>query len=304
MKLLYAYTVPAYAAAGLTIPNSSQQTWDRVGASPFIQLQSSPQVIYTSGLVWLAVNTGYAYIRAQLFDAIRDMKDGDILTAGVRLMRGTAWPNSSTAAMQLAGTSLLSWLDLANAAGASLSMYLEVSIDPVKNKATTYIDGRKVAEVAIPPKANLSGVNISLIEYSGQSNVVYIADMYAAVFEPSDGTTRLNAWACDTLTQVKSELPANRTVVDQPIVIEYTPPVNETLAVGADIQAFNAQLYSELNVVISDGVTQNAGIVKDVLQEYATGTTTITTNSGRPTPSLTPANNVAKISLTLKATVK
>lgn len=305
MKLLYAYTIEAYAGSGFTIPNGFTQDLGRVGSTPFIQFQTASSSVYTAGGGWMAVNTGFALIRAQLFNALLNSKAGEIITVGHRLMRGgVSWPNNTASMMTLQSTSLVTWREFSTGAGAKSDVFLEVSIDTTLNKAITYLDGRKIAEVPITAKVNLGNVAVGISELSSQSTLVYIRDLYAAIFEPADGIIRLTSWACEDLVQTSSELPANRTVLDKPLVVEFTPPAKDTLIVGADVQANNPQLYSALNVEISDGVAKNSASVVDILQDYTTSSMAVTTNSGRPTASLKPANGAAKISLTLKATVK
>lgn len=304
MKLLYAYTAEAYAAAGLALPNNYVQTLDRVGGSPFLQFQTSGSTIYLSGGTWLAVNTGYAIIRAQMFDTLLNTKPGEIVTLGFRLLRSASWPSTANIMLSLQGAQLMTWREFSNGIGAKTDVFVEVSIDTTLNKATSYVDGRKAAEVPITSKVNLSNVTVGLLELSSSATLVHMSSMYAAVFEQADGISRLGSWACEDLVQTTSEIPTTRTVLDKPLVVEFTPPAKDTLMIAADVQATNPQLYSALNVEISDGATKSTANVVDILQEYINGSTNAAYNSGRPTATLKPANGTTKISLTLKATVK
>lgn len=303
MKLLYAYKALDYINAGLTLPRSITSTYERVGSSPFIQYQTSASNFYRSG-DYLAVVTSSGYLGVMLFDALLAAKVGEVITVGYRLMRTVTLPSSRSVMMAINGVTLMTWADLSDTPVNGTEVFVEVVLDPTLNRATSYVDGRKVSEAILPNKNSLGDAFLYLSMPSSVSVIAYMDDMYAAIFDAEDGIKRLNAWSCSTLTQLAGGESAAGVVYDKPKVIEYSAPVEGTLMVGADIQAENPQLYSALNVAITDGVTEGTATLNKILQRYATAMSGVTTNSGRPTATLRPAAGASKVSLTLKATVK
>jgi hypothetical protein len=316
MKLLFAYTGRGIAGAGTNLPNAVVNTWQPLGASPFLTYQIASNQLNSNGEV-LTFNQLYTDLQARSFDVLSRLVAGEVLTFGWQWYGTVQTPVSGPTLLgiKVNNPSVLSicpilWTDLTVSA-TDVYLYFECTIDPIARTISGYINGRLTRTLTIPDNVSFNDVNLKFWDRQtgGSSQTKQASRFYAAIFNKSEGDTHLSSWECEDLTEISSDLRAENgafiynTVTDSWKSVGFALPAKPLDAVAADLKALNPQSASKLYTELTDGTTTTA-LTIDPIGAIQLDTEFGNTTNGRQVPGISPSKQATKLTLRLKADVK
>lgn len=313
MKLLFAYTGRGVAGAGTNLPLTTVNAWVPLGASPFQFYQNASNQLNSNGEV-LTFNTLYTDLQARSFDVLSRLVAGEVLTFGWQYYGGVATPiaGPTLSGIKVNLPSVLSicpilWTDLTFSA-TDVTLFFEVTIDPIARTISGYINGRLTRTLSIPDNVLFTDVNLKFWDRQtgGTSAVRQASRFYAAIFNKSEGYTRLNSWECEDLVEISSDLRAENgafiynTVTESWKTVGFALPAKPLDAVAVDVKAISPQRASKLLTELRDGTTTSAYTI-DSIGGIQLDTEFGNTTNGRQIPGISPTKQATQLTLKLKA---
>ncbi len=315
MKALYAYTAKAYANAGFGITNTQLNTWQAVGATPFLQYQAASNGMTLAGNEIL-FNFAQMYLTARGWDVLNNLTSDEVLTFGCKLRPQSVWGGRySVDLMGLwnsAGTTLvcpITHLDVVDNTGPDNVSYVEIAVDINAGTVTGYINGKRIRVMTMSASfiAQMKAdAYLGMLRPNNNGQWAYISNFYAAICKKSEGPVVMGAWTCEDVEELTSELRdadgnlTRNTVNDTLKTVTFKLPA-PGVSVAIDVKAANPQKMSKLISVISDGKTPITTENSKIESRYELTGYGTKTNAGRTIASITPASDATSLSLKLRA---